>query len=83
MVSREEYESIRSRIMQIIDGANPSIDPADLLRELRRDGISRELGSTVMLEMVGAGYISRRPSDWQLSRGQETQAPAEVVASAY
>lgn len=67
MVSKTEYLSIRNRILEIVGRADSSVDPSDLLRELRNDGTSRELGSTIMLEMVGAGQISRRAEDWHLT----------------
>ena len=80
VISKEEYGEIRERIMALVAEADPSIDPVDLLKELRQEGISRELGSTVMLEMIGAGYISRQAEDRQLSRNQEISAGVGIPA---
>jgi len=74
MISKEQYGEVEERIMALVDEADPSITPADLLKELSREGISRELGSTIMLEMIGAGYISRQPEDWRLSPKREASS---------
>ena len=78
MVSKQKYESIQTLIMSIINGAGSSIDPVDLLAHLRREGVSRELGSAIMWEMIGAGYISRS-KDWSLSPRRELEQQAEVL----
>jgi hypothetical protein len=71
MISKEQYEEIAERIIALVKEADSSIDSAALLEELRREGISREVGSTIMLEMIGAGYISRRAEDWRLTSNHE------------
>lgn len=78
MISRQRYEDIQRLIWSIIDEADSSIDPVSLLTHLRKEGISRELGSTIMWEMIGAGYINRS-RDWCLSH--EKDVSPEVVFS--
>lgn len=73
MIDQQRYESIQSLIISIIDDADVSIDPVELLEDLRGKGISRELGSTIMWEMIGAGHISKS-KDWHLSPKQKVEA---------
>lgn len=77
MVGREEYDRVQKRILSIIE-THSSIDPVSLLAQLRQEDISRELGSTIMWEMIGAGYINRS-RDWRLSCEKNTSP--EVVFS--
>lgn len=70
MIDEERYEQVQQHIFSIIDEAGSSIDPADLLANLYQHNVSRELGSTIMWEMIGAGRINRRAEDWHLSRSQ-------------
>jgi hypothetical protein len=80
MISKEQYREIEERIIALVDEVDPSIDSAALLEELRREGISREVGTTMILEMIGAGYISRRAEDWQLTSKQEASTGVGVHA---
>lgn len=79
MVSKQEYRYIQERILSLIRGSGSSIDPADLLDSLRREGISRELAGAIMWEMVAAGYISRS-KDWRLSPQRELTQEVELHA---
>lgn len=79
MVSKQQYESIQESIVDIIDGSGRPIDPSGLLLCLREQGISRELGSTIMWEMIGAGYIIRS-TDWLLSHRSEVETQTENIA---
>lgn len=79
MVSRQEYLDIKQRILSIIEESNSPIDPSLLLARLREEeGVSRELGSAIMWEMIRSGDISRS-EDWRVFRGthptQEVHMP--------
>lgn len=80
MVSRDEYRRIQERILELMHECGSSIDPPDLLARLRQEeGISQELGSAIMWEMIRAGYISRS-DDWRLSPKKELKQEARVYA---
>lgn len=68
MVSREEYVDIREKILSIVEESDSPINPSDLLTRLHEEGVSRELGSAIIWEMIRAGYINRS-KDWRVSRG--------------
>lgn len=78
MISKQKYEEIQSRILVIIDKTDSPTNSVSLLAKLRQEDIPRELGSTIMWEMIGAGYINRS-RDWRLSR--EKDVSSEVVFS--
>jgi hypothetical protein len=78
VVSRQDYEHIQNLILSIIDKAGSSADPVSLLAQLRHEGIPRELGSTIMWEMIGAGHINQS-RDWRLSR-EERVSPEAVYS---
>ncbi len=73
MVSRQEYVDIKQRILTIIEESSSPIDPSLLLTRLREEeGVSRELGSAIIWEMIRAGDIDRS-SDWRVSRGTHSE----------
>lgn len=77
MVGREKYGDIQERILDILEFDSP-MDPSKLLARLREEGVSREVGSAIMWEMIRAGRINRS-DDWRVSR--KTDAREEVAAS--
>jgi len=78
MVSRQEYVDIRGQILSIIEESGSPIDPSRLLARLREEeGVSRELGSAILWEMIRAGYIDRS-EDWLVSRGSHPWREVEA-----
>ena len=79
MVSREEYRSIQAAILSLLED-DSAIEPPELLARLSSDyGIPEGLGSTVMWEMIRAGYIGRS-EDWRLTRIKDLAPEAEAIA---
>lgn len=81
MISQDRYDEISKQIIDIISGADSPIKASDLVKELRQCDIPREIGSTIMLEMVGAGYLSRRPEDRRLSLTENNRVETGVPVS--
>jgi hypothetical protein len=80
MLSREEYRSIQERIQALIRKSDSSIDPPELLARLRDQyGIPQGLGSTIMWEMIRAGYIGRSEG-WRLYIKKELRKEAGAFA---
>jgi hypothetical protein len=79
MVNSQEYRAIQEHIYELIRDSNSSIPPPELLARLRQEGIPRELASTIMWEMIAAGYISRS-KDWLLSPEREPTQELEMHA---
>jgi hypothetical protein len=79
MVSKQEYRAIQERILALIRESDSSVEPPDLLSRLRQEGYSRELASTIMWEMIAAGYI-KRSKDWHLSQERDLTQEVEVYA---
>lgn len=79
MITEEKYEAVQRLIISIIEEAGCSIDAADLLNRLREENISREVGSTIMWEMVGADYLSRS-ENWRLSPNRKLKQEVKISA---
>ena len=79
MVSKQEYREIQERILALIHESGSSVEPPALLACLRKEGYSRELASTIMWEMIAAGYI-KRSKDWRLSQERDLTQEVEVYA---
>jgi hypothetical protein len=79
MVNSQQYRAIRDQIYALIRESDSSIDPPELLARLRQEGIPREVASTIMWEMIAAGYISRS-KDWLLSPEREPTQELEMHA---
>jgi hypothetical protein len=79
MVDRRDYESIQKRILSLLREDDSSIEPPELLAQLNKEGIPQGLASTIMWEMIRAGYI-RLEEGWRLSRGRKLEQRAEVLA---
>ena len=79
MVDSQEYKAIQGQIYGLIRESDSSIHPPELLARLRREGIPREVASTIMWEMIASGYISRS-KDWLLAPEREPTHELEMYA---
>jgi hypothetical protein len=79
MVNSQEYKAIQEHIYALIRESDSSIHPPELLARLRQEGITREVASTIMWEMIASGYINRS-KDWLLSPEREPTQELEMRA---
>jgi hypothetical protein len=79
LLSAERYQEIRGQIQEIIRGSGEPLEPSELIVRLRERGVSRELGSTILWEMIGAGYVTRSET-WELNLTQRAEQESEFVA---